>query len=370
MRSKIDKSSLLLLAFTIIITLCSIEVGLRFLERMGFASRSFKILNSPYAPFDKMAGGGLYYSHPYISYDMKPGYKYPGEVSINSLGFRGKEFFFKKPAGTYRIVAIGGSTTYGSFLDDSQTYPYYLEKELHKDLNTDKIEVINAGLVSATSAESLTRFLFKIVPLEPDMIIYYEGYNDLVPRIFNNFSDDYYHFRKNPQNHLSFLDNFYLYRLIKSGFHASLFHPNTTLLSYIWKFENMPNDDVQKIENFNKNSSRTYERNVDYIITIARAKNITVVLSTFPYNKESPNWNDYMPKILWAKGIAENNAVIENLASRYQLPLIHFYDYALLHKNIFHDSIHMNAEGNKELAKFFSKTLIPIISSKMKITSS
>jgi hypothetical protein len=60
------------------------------------------------------------------------------------------------------------------------------------------IEVINAGLVSATTAESLVRFYLKVVDLSPDMIAIYEGFNDIAPRVFNGFRADYYHFRKTP----------------------------------------------------------------------------------------------------------------------------------------------------------------------------
>lgn len=366
---RIKKGQLTLVLISIILTLVLAETGLRLLQGLNYFPQFFKALNSAYTPFDTKTGEGLYYSHPYISYDMKPGYTIPGEVTINSHGYRGEEFALEKPPGTYRIVALGGSTTYGISLNDDETYPYYLQRELRKRLGTDKIEVINAGLVSATTAESLARFLLKIVPLEPDMVIFYEGYNDLPPRMFNDYSDDYYHFRKNPRYEFSLLSDSILYRLIVSGFKASLHYPNTILLSQIWKFENLPKEDGKKIENFNATSSAVYERNLDYIITVAKAKNISITLSTFAFDDDAPNWNDYMPDILWAKGINENNAAIRELAEKYRLPIIEFYEYGLRNKQIFEDSIHMTAEGNEEMAKVFSDTLAPIIEQEMNISS-
>ena len=362
---RIRTSHILLVLFSILVVLVLAEIGLRTIERLGYFSHFFRTLNSAYTPFDVKTGEGLYYSHPYISYEMKPGYSIPGQVTINSLGFRGEEFSKAKPSGVYRIVALGGSTTYGIGLYDDETYPYYLQKELRARLGTDKIEVINAGLVSGTSAESLSRFLLRVLPLDPDMVIFYEGYNDLPPRMFNNYSDDYYHFRKNPENHFSWVSNLLLYRVAASGFSSTFHYPNMTLLSEIWKFENLPQGDSMKIDNFSSTSNAVYKRNLDYVISLARAKNITVVLSTFVFDEDAPNWNDYMPDVLWGKGIEENNEAISELAAEYKLPLIDLYAYGLGHKHIFQDSVHLTAEGNKEMAGLFADTIAPIVREEM-----
>lgn len=339
------------------------EIGLRVLDRLHVFPRFFTVLNSPYTPFERKDGGGLYYSHPYTSYDVKPGYHLPdtGAVTINSLGFRGDEIQRTKRAGTYRIVALGGSTTYGVFLGDHETYPYYLGEELKRQFGRDKVEVINAGLVSATSAESLTRVLFRIVPLEPDMVVFYEGYNDLPPRMFNDFSDDYYSFRKHPQNRHPWLERSYLHRLLMSGLGSRLQYPNGTLLAYTWKFENLPSDDRQKISNFNGTSAAVYRRNVEHILAVAKSRGIEIVLATFPFNGDAPNWNEYMPDELWGRGIAENNEVIRNVAATQHLPLVAFHEYADSHKKIFLDSIHLTPSGNMELADVLAATIAPLV---------
>ncbi len=77
-------------------------------------------------------------------------------------------------------------------------------------MGTNKIQVVNAGIVSVTTAESLHRLFVDILPIEPDMIILYHGYNDLVPRMFNEYSDDYYGFRKIPVERKSLLGKSYL----------------------------------------------------------------------------------------------------------------------------------------------------------------
>lgn len=349
-----------LITFGLFVALVTAEIALQVAQAAGAAPDFFRRLNSAYTPFDVRTGQGLYYAHPYVSYDMKPGYTAPG-VTINSLGFRGTEFSAAKSPGTYRIVALGGSTTYGTQLTDEETYPALLERELRRQLNSDRIEVINAGLVSATSAESVTRFLFRVIGLQPDLVIFYEGYNDLPPRMFDGYADDYYHFRKSPQNRWSFWSRFLIYRLAAAGFSATLHYPNVTLLSETWKFENLPPTESARTANFDRTSPAAYERNVSFIIDVAKARQIPIVLATFAFNDAAPNWNDYMPDALWAKGIHQHNEVVRSLAGRHGLPLVLFHEFGQQHPEIFKDSIHMTGAGNVEMARLFALTVAPMI---------
>jgi len=64
-------------------------------------------------------------------YDIKRGV---GEdrLSINSHGFRGKEFSIAKPDDVIRVLTLGASSTFGFFNKDDETYPYLLEQRLNK----------------------------------------------------------------------------------------------------------------------------------------------------------------------------------------------------------------------------------------------
>jgi len=66
----------------------------------------------------------------------------PYTVKTNSSGFRGEEVSKKNPPGRIRILTIGDSVTDGFFVDNSATYPYYLQKLLQKEFQCD-VEVIN-----------------------------------------------------------------------------------------------------------------------------------------------------------------------------------------------------------------------------------
>ena len=101
-------------------------------------------------------------------------------ITINGLGFRGSEFFTIKPSDTYRIFMVGGSTMFGAgATSDETTIPGYLQQLLNeKDFGFD-IEVINSGIQGADSNTESNLIEQKLVRFSPDLIIIYDGWNDL-----------------------------------------------------------------------------------------------------------------------------------------------------------------------------------------------
>ena len=99
-------------------------------------------------------------------------------ININNEGFRGPEINYNKTNNDFRIFMIGGSTVFGSGLsNDRETIPYQLFKKFNEKY--DNVEVINAGISSITSFEELYIIENILVNLKPDMIIVYDGANDI-----------------------------------------------------------------------------------------------------------------------------------------------------------------------------------------------
>jgi uncharacterized protein YjbI with pentapeptide repeats len=100
--------------------------------------------------------------------------------NFNSLGFRGAEFSEIKPSNTYRIFMVGGSTMFGSGeSSDETTIPGILQKIFDSDSYVQKIEVINAGMSGGNSDTELLLILTKLISFSPDLVIVYDGVNDL-----------------------------------------------------------------------------------------------------------------------------------------------------------------------------------------------
>ncbi len=98
------------------------------------------------------------------------GFQY--HVTTNKLGLRSlKEISLIKTDGSYRILCLGDSFTFGLGVNDDETYPHYLEK-IFSDNRLEDISVINAGFADGWGPG--TEYLYlksKIERLDPDLVI-------------------------------------------------------------------------------------------------------------------------------------------------------------------------------------------------------
>lgn len=99
-------------------------------------------------------------------------------IVMNSLGFRGKEIPEEK-GDAYRIVALGESTTFGiTMATNDLPWPEILEQMIREKLKPQRpVQVINAGLPAYSLQNNLNRLPTQILPLKPDMILSYHGFN-------------------------------------------------------------------------------------------------------------------------------------------------------------------------------------------------
>jgi hypothetical protein len=112
-------------------------------------------------------------------------------IHHNAQGFRRlTDVTREKPAGTYRIFLLGGSTAYGlgglwphiephyPVIPDSQTISAYLERELNARASGPHVEVINAAITSSWTHHELIYVNQTILNYHPDMILFLDGFND------------------------------------------------------------------------------------------------------------------------------------------------------------------------------------------------
>lgn len=95
-----------------------------------------------------------YVTDPYLPFKIRPSSTISGkeaefdfEYVHNSMGFRDEEHSVKKPEGTFRILGLGDSFTYGVGAAYEETYLYRLEKILNiREGKHPEIEIIKAGI--------------------------------------------------------------------------------------------------------------------------------------------------------------------------------------------------------------------------------
>jgi lysophospholipase L1-like esterase len=113
-----------------------------------------------------------------------PGYELDGariRMKINSLGFRGDEFTRNKPRNTVRIAVLGASTTFNAEVSSNDaTWPHQLQSKLRAAYPEVNFEVINAAVGGYVAADNLKNLEHRVLPLDPDLVIYYEANNEIV----------------------------------------------------------------------------------------------------------------------------------------------------------------------------------------------
>jgi tetratricopeptide (TPR) repeat protein len=86
-------------------------------------------------------------------------------------------FLVPKPAGTFRIICLGGSTTVGFPYYYNTSFSSFLRDRLRLVFPERKIEVINLGMTATNSFTTLD-MAREVVDYEPDLVIVYDGHNE------------------------------------------------------------------------------------------------------------------------------------------------------------------------------------------------
>jgi lysophospholipase L1-like esterase len=139
----------------------------------------------------RYGGWGATVRDPMLTYDPgadlfvpTPGYEAQGgriHIRINSLGFRGDEFAREKPSGTIRIAVLGASTTFNAEVSSNHaTWPHRLQEKLRTAHPGLHVEVINAAVGGYVAIDNLKSLRHRVLPLRPDLVIYYEANNEIV----------------------------------------------------------------------------------------------------------------------------------------------------------------------------------------------
>jgi len=103
-----------------------------------------------------------------------------GKIKIDSRGFRSPELEVPKPPGRIRLAFVGASTTFCAEVSSNEaTWPQLVRNDLAAHYPDLAFDFVNGG-VPGYSVESMRKNLeFRIAPVAPDVIVYYEASNDL-----------------------------------------------------------------------------------------------------------------------------------------------------------------------------------------------
>ena len=342
---------LILLCLATVEGTCQIIYHVKFGLQERQLMAAFMGLGSGYDP-DMVSN---YSPHHYLVYVLNPNVKWnyrsyfgvePKQM-INGQGYRGKEFFVEKPKDVYRIVCLGGSTTFGlGEPDETMTYPAQLEADLNRMLPGSRhFEVINAGTPGWSSAESLINLHFRILDLSPDMIILYDGINDtFAMRKPEEGRSDYSTFRKMVSYHVP--GAFARFWLRYSAACRLLYYLTTSDMAFdINSLAVKPSPaGFSEINELNKATGKYFRRNVESLVAIAHAHHVKPVLVTMGHGP-------------WHPSLGVTCRLMREVAVEEKATLVDFEPYS--RPGWFDmDNVHLLRAGNTALAQVIADTLI------------
>jgi lysophospholipase L1-like esterase len=340
-----------------------VEVGTRVVIRIK--THSWPVTQA--VEFDTEIRGliRLYRRHPFLNTAPREGTRvaaFGKEISFNSLGYRSPERPAKKPPGAMRILCAGGSTTFDILsVNDSQTWPWQMEQIL-RERGLDA-EVFNAGFPGWTSLENLVSLAVRDLDLDPDIVVLYQGINDLQPASHQPFDSQYEHghaeetlralgFELQPLNwyeHSLFVEKA---RELVVGKHDP------------WqRLQNLapPEDGVLELP---AAALETFDRNVRSFVAIAVAGGSRVVLVTQPLRVRSGSAEaDRAYLAQWLLGLDPTavpaqlerlNSVMRELTTAGPAVLADAAREVVWRDSDFGDPMHFSGDGSARMARFMA----------------
>jgi lysophospholipase L1-like esterase len=351
------KAELILPVFSIFVTLFLLESGARLWLHYLATPEQY----DRYVLFTSLKPTELAWTpHPYLSYYPTPNYR-KGQTYHNSLGYRNDDFSSEKPDGVYRIVALGGSSTYDvRIADNAATFAAQLEKLLREDYGYMNVEVINAGVPGYNSWEILVNLEFRVLDLDPDLVIIYEGVNDVHARLVEPSAyrgDDWGRRQAWRVPPVGFWEHSTLLRILSRSMNITRqvsvddFVSSNTYLS--WPFENrLLEDHFDPAEILEENPPIYFRRNLENMIAVSKEHGMDIMFSTWAY---SPYLKDYASEDYYQQGFNENNDVVREVATNQHIPLFDFAAVMPQDAKYWADGRHSNEAGALLKASLFAE---------------
>ncbi len=225
------------------------------------------------------------------------------EYRHNSLGFRDRERPLEKPAGTFRVVTLGDSFTYGQGADFDATWPSRLEALLNETLpEGERADVLRLGLRRFYPGTS--RAVLEHVGLQfaPDLVIVAVVPNDVVDTHLGAdavFVDEHGFLRRKSGAELGRVGTWLFLHS-----HAMRIVLRRITLMRQQAVSDVQWDDVYRDGGVHEDDWRTREADLDSIAALSRSRGAAVMVAVLPMKGPWTAASAYPERRLagWASG--------------------------------------------------------------------
>lgn len=304
---------------------------------------------------------GVYYRHNRTRFAFVRDNDYFHWIRINSLGFRGKETTVEKPDGVFRILAVGGSTTFDRGVTANElAWPSRLEAHLNELDGGQTFEVINAGVPGYMVLDNLIRLQIELTSFDPDLIILYHAHNDLFAAM-----------RTTTGVWTARPDEFDPPKLVDTWFDRSLLYSKVRgRLMLIANGRALTSDPLPPFEDRLNNGLEDFRSGVASFVSIAQAHGIPTLLPTVVTvdQSETEFWSNSFPSASpgeVAVGYDAYNAVIREVGEALGASVVATDSFGVDTFEFYEegDPIHFNDAGAEEWARQLAPALLERIQS-------
>jgi len=281
------------------------------------------------------AGSGIYRPHPVRFWTLRSNLqeipkttlemdqrRLTTVVSTNDLGLRSPAVSRIKAAGTYRILCLGDSTTFGHGIAESESFSRVLESRLRRAYPGKSCEVINGGIPGYSTFQGLNLLKEKGLGLAPDLVIVSYFYSDLITDVAADRDRVHSPEWIQPlQNQLYSSELYLLLRRELLGFSSPQSRPAT--------IPRVPVDE--------------YKRNLEQFITLVRSRGGRVIFINPAYGSVTP------PPSLLPYRQAMQKAALGQGAQWLDLDQV-FQDQVKYWDRLFLDPVHPASAGHRLIA--------------------
>ena len=210
----------------------------------------------------------------------------PEATIINSLGFFSPEIPREKMPNEFRLAMLGGSMVLCAHNHDEATPACLAQvlKNREPSLRDKTVTYINAGLPSGVSGQELAQLIWHVIPLNIDLLVVFDGFNDFfLPQNaydrrpgypFDYIVEEYRYYKFTKESHLV----------------AALLSPFQELLKRVrpdWVVDDYYrelNIEVPSVEKVMPLILDNYFKNIQKMATIANAYHIKVAIFLQPFS--------------------------------------------------------------------------------------
>jgi lysophospholipase L1-like esterase len=314
----------------------------------------------------------LFYRHYRLRHAMVRDFSYFGWVGIDSLGFR------RTPVAAHSgarpvILIVGGSTVFDSQVTgDERAWPARLESRLRNSAQGFTGDILNGGVPGYLVVDNLIRLETELAEIQPDLLVVYEGHNDLFTAFARPGTQPFTPRPGRAQTLTPWIAWLEEHSLLYSKVMGRLQAMRSRARSERRAGRPAPVDWNAVIEA----GARRFERDLEALLAVASARKIPVALVTITHvsgadsvpldSAAARNWmltvgGAPAPAILQA--YRRYNAIVRATARRHGLPMIDGAASGVAGPDFYaeDDPIHFNDAGADRFAEFLAPHMTKLV---------